>query len=70
MYHLKVSEDELCMLITYVGRNLIKKMKYSYVTKDHFEIVNDDFLLLKYLLSVFGYDGDIYDYLHNIGLDD
>ena len=70
MYNLKISENELCMLITCVGRHLIKKLKYSYVTKDDFEIVNDDFLLLSYLLKVFGYDGDIYNYLHNVGLDD
>ena len=70
MYHLKLSENDLCMLITYVGRHLIKKLKYSYVSKDDFEIVNDDFLLLSNLLKVFGYDGNIYDYLHDVGLDD
>lgn len=70
MYDLKISEDDLCMLINYVGRHLIKKLKYSHVTKEDFEVVSYDFQLLSYLLSVFGYDGNVYDYLHNVGLDD
>ena len=70
MYNLKFSENDLCILITYVGRHLIAQLKYSYVIKDGFEIVNDDFLLLSYLLQVFGYDGNVYHYLHDVGLDD
>lgn len=70
MYNLKISEDDLCMLITYVGRHLIRTLKYSSVTKDDYEIVNDDYILLSYLLKVFGYEGNTYNYLHNVGLDD
>lgn len=70
MYNLKISDDDLCILITCVGRHLIKKLKIYHVTKENFEIVRDDFLLLSYLLSVFGYDCNVYDYLHNAGLED
>ena len=70
MYNLKISEDDLCSLISYVSRDLIEKVKVSYITKNYFLIINDDFKLLSYLLKTFGYDGNVYDYLHNVGLDD
>lgn len=70
MYNLKVSEDDLCSLICYVSRDLIEKVKVSYITKNYFLILNDDFKLLSYLLKEFGYNGNVYDYLHNVGLDD
>lgn len=70
MYNLKVSENDLCMLISYVSRHLIRQLKYSYVTKINDCEINDDYILLSYLLKTFGYDGNIYNYLHNVGLDD
>ena len=70
MYNLKISENDLCSLITYVGRHLIERLEVSYITKDDFGIVKDDFELLSYLLKVFRYDGDIFTYLHYVGLDD
>ena len=70
MYDLKISENDLCSLITYVSSHLTEKLKVSYITKNDFGIVKDDFELLSYLLKTFEYDGNMYNYLHHVGLDD